>query len=430
MALFTFTAVRQDGTKFSGEREADDKHALVEALRAEGATALTADVARSRSHFRASASPTPTGDTEIAAGAARRGSIFSAQLSLSFIFGVPNSEKILFARNLSAMITAGLPLSRALTILERQTKNTAMKETITALGEDVRQGHALHDALAAHPKVFSKLFVAMARAGEESGTLAASLQVVATQMDRSYTLTKKVRGAMIYPSVVLCAMVVIGILMLIYVVPTLSSTFASLNTALPLPTQIIIFISDALIAHTVSIAAAAIVLILALVAALRSRIGKLIADRGVLAMPIIGSIIARINAARTARTLSSLLSSGVSALSALEITGQVVQNTRFQPVIAEARESVEKGKPISDAFVRAEHIYPVMFSEMAAVGEETGDLPGMLARVAEFYEDEVEQETKDLSTVIEPLLMLVIGAGVGFFAVAMIMPIYSLSSSM
>ncbi|HEX8993741.1 MAG TPA: type II secretion system F family protein [Candidatus Paceibacterota bacterium] len=413
MVLFQFTAVRQGGDVWNGVREAETKHELVEVLRSEGSTALVVE-----EQGKGSSEPLSN----------RLSHVLNFKISL--FSGAPSIEKILFARNLAAMITAGLPLSRALAVLEKQTRNARMKDVIIGLEESVRQGRLLHDAFADFPKVFSPMFVAMARAGEESGALADSLRTVALQMERSHALTKKVRGAMIYPAIVTIVMIAIGVLMLIYVVPTLSDTFAALGSDLPLPTKIILSISNFLINDAVLIVSVAAVLVGGLVAALRTRVGKRAVDRFVLVLPIVGSIVARMNAARTARTLSSLLSSGVSALTALEITHDVVQNTRFREVIEEAHHLVEKGRPLSEAFVEAENIYPVMFAEMAAVGEETGDASGMLVRVADFYEDEVEQETKDLSTIVEPILMVVIGGCVGFFAIAMIMPIYSLSNSM
>lgn len=405
MALFQFTALRQGGEKYTGTREAETRQEVIDALKAEGSVALLVDPVRGRPGRKK----------------------FSFKMVL--FERVKGSDKIIFARNLSAMIAAGLPLSRALAVLEKQTKSPALKKTLAAVGERIKQGDSLPEALAAFPKVFSPLFVAMTRAGAESGALPQALQTVATQMERSYELTRKVRGAMIYPAIVVTVMFGIGIMMLIYVVPTLAQTFASLNTDLPAPTRFIIATSNLFIQHGLLMAAAIAAFIFALVWAGRTGSGKKLIDRGLLYVPVVGGIVAKVNAARTARTLSSLLTSGVGALQALSITKDVVQNACFRPVIEEAHQAVEKGRPLSAAFVAAEKIYPVMFAEMAAVGEETGDLPGMLGRVAQFYEDEVEQQTKDLSTIIEPVLMVVIGGGVGFFAVAMIAPIYSLSSA-
>lgn len=401
MARFKVVAARADGSAYKGEREAADRQALLAELKAENLTPLSVS----------------------------EGKRDSLNINFTLFSRVPNAEKILFARNLSAMIEAGLSLARALGVLEKQTKNAAMKKIITGVLGEVTRGSSLHEAFGRYPHVFPKLFVAMSRAGEESGTLGKSLSVVAVQMERSSQLTKKVRGAMIYPAIVITVMIAIFILMLIFVVPTLASTFEDLHTELPAPTQFLINISNLFVTEAIPLAVGAALLIAGLIAAARSRLGKRAIDAALFRFPIIGGIVGKINAARTARTLSSLLSAGVPALTSLEITGDVVGNSVFMPVIKKAGELVEKGKPISEAFTDAEDIYPVMFSEMAAVGEETGDLAAMLARVADFYEGEVEQQTKDLSTVIEPLLMVMIGGGVGFFAIAMIAPIYSLSGS-
>ena len=408
MALFQFTAVRQ-GTNntFTGEREAPDKRSLVEALRAEGAVALIVESSRG-SH---------------------KMSLSNFNTAIPFLSRIKSTEKIIFARNLAAMIKAGLPLSRAVSILSRQAKSKVVQKVITSVEDELKQGTPLHAALSRHSNMFSKLFVAMARAGEASGTLADSLMTAAVQMEKSYSLRKKIRGAMIYPAIVLVVMMGVLVLMLIYVVPALSATFSSMGSELPLPTKLVLGGSNFVLQNGLLIAVGSVVCIIGLVILLRTRAGKEGWDKIILRIPIIGRIATKANCARTARTLASLLRAGVSSLIALEITQEAVPNTQFREVIAEARNSVEKGKPLSQAFIDASTIYPPMFSEMAAVGEETGDVPSMLARVADFYEEEVEEETKDISTIIEPILMVVIGGGVGFFAIAMIAPIYSISGS-
>ncbi len=401
MARFKVIAARADASAYKEEREAVDRQTLLAELKAEELTPLSVSELKKR----------------------------SLNLNITLFSRISNAEKILFARNLSAMVEAGLSLARALGVLEKQTKNAGMKKIITGVLAEVTRGSSLHAAFARYPRVFPKIFVAMSRAGEESGTLGKSLSVVAVQMERSYQLTKKVRGAMIYPAIVIVVMIAIFVLMLIFVVPTLASTFEDLHTELPAPTQFLIDVSNLFVTQAIPLVIAVVLIIAGVTAAARSRVGSHVIDLVLFRFPLIGGIVGKINAARTARTLSSLLSAGVPALTSLEITGDVVGNSVFTPVITRAGELVEKGKPISEAFIEAENIYPVMFSEMAAVGEETGDLAAMLGRVADFYEGEVEQQTKDLSTVIEPLLMVMIGGGVGFFAIAMIAPIYSLSGS-
>lgn len=401
MPLYTYNATRKDGSHYEGSREARNRTALFSELRREGETVISVS---ERKHT------------------------FSVQSVLNSMQSVSMSDKIAFVRNLSAMIQAGLALSRALSILERQTHNKKFKSVIVSLNEEIQKGSPLHASLAKYPAVFSPLLVSMVRAGEETGGLAQALSVVAIQMERTHALVKRVRGALIYPSIVVLAMVGIGALMLIYVVPTLSSTFKELNVDLPVSTRFILSASDFLTQHTLQALMYGAGIIALLWAALRTKRGKRTFEFCILRIPIIGGIVIETNAARTARTLSSLLSAGVSALPALSITRDVLQNSYYKEVLAEAGASVEKGQPLSGSFLRHEDIFPIIFSEMIAVGEETGQHSQMLLRVAEFYEAEVEQKTKDISTIIEPFLMLAIGGGVGFFAVAMISPIYSISN--
>jgi type IV pilus assembly protein PilC len=342
--------------------------------------------------------------------------------------GVKTEERIAFTKNLSAMLSAGLTLSRALSVIERQTHNRALKRIVTDIEAQVRKGNTLHEALARYPKVFSHLFIAMTKSGEESGTIADSLKVVARQMDRSYTLTKKIRGAMIYPCIILSAIVVIGVLMLMYVVPTLSSTFKSLGVALPLATRIIVTGSD-FMSHNVIIVFIALALFFgSIITFVKSRIGAKIILTVSMRLPVIGELVRETFGARAARSLASLLSSGVEMLSAIEITGEVVGENVFGSVLVEASARVKKGEQLSAAFADHSNLYPFFIADMISVGEETGKVAEMLSQAAEYYENDVEEKTKDLSTIIEPMLMLVIGVAVGIFALAMIAPIYSLSS--
>ncbi|MBU2103454.1 type II secretion system F family protein [Patescibacteria group bacterium] len=341
--------------------------------------------------------------------------------------GVKMDERITFTKNLAAMISAGLTLSRALSVIERQSTNKALKRIVIDLEERVKKGDAFHEGLAAHSNVFSELFIAMTKAGEESGTLAESLSVVARQMEKANTLQKKVKGAMIYPSIILSAVIVIGILMLMYVVPTLSNTFKELGVELPAATRAIVGASDFMANN--------VILVFILLGAsfgglfffLKSKIGGKTLLFVSLRLPIIGELVRETMSARGARALSSLLSSGVEMLSALKITSEVVGDNVFGKVVDEAAERVRKGEALSAAFTDHPKLYPLFVADMIAVGEETGKVADMLGQVAQYYETDVEDRTKDLSTIIEPVLMLFIGTVVGIFAMSMISPIYSLS---
>lgn len=400
---FSYKAVAEGGQVEESVREADDQFALAKDLKAEGKTLITAE------------------EKKLGAGLAKYNISFG---------GVKLTDKITFAKNLAAMIDAGLAVSRALSVMERQTKGKIFKEILHDLGEQVQKGASLSDALAKHPDTFSGLFVSMVRAGEESGKLGESLRVVADQMDRTYALKRKVRGAMMYPAIIISIMIIIGILMLIFVVPTLTATFTELDVELPATTRFIITISDFLKGNPFIFLGILIIVAVGGTAALRTRDGKRALEWTIIRLPVIGNLVKQANTARMARTFSSLLSSGVEVVSALSITGDVLQNTYYKRVFAEGEVEIQKGAPLSGVFAKHEMLFPPMVGEMIAVGEETGKLPSMLMQIATFFESEIEQRTKDMSTVIEPLLMVVIGVAVGFFAVSMIMPIYSISSGL
>lgn len=346
----------------------------------------------------------------------------------NFLGRVKMHELIVFYHNLSIMMLAGLSLSRVLSILERQTKNKKFKETIMSLAQEVSRGNTLSSGMGKHTTIFEPLVVSMVHAGEESGNLSDVLKVVGDQLEKSYLLKKKIKGALIYPAVVISVMIVIGLLMFVYVVPTLTVTFKELNVALPTSTKVIIWISDFLNNHALLGVVLLIGFALALKIWLGTKVGHRLFERGLFYLPIVGSLVRQSNSARTTRTLSSLLSSGVDMLEAITITQDVLQNSFYKDALKVAGERVQKGMTLSSVFVEYEHIYPLFVGEMVEVGEETGKLSGMLMNVALFYEEEVDSTTKNMTTIIEPLLMVVVGGGVGFFAVSMITPMYSLLS--
>lgn len=396
---FRFKAKNNKGEIVNGIREAADKFSLYKELRQEGTTVIEA--------------------FETKGG-------FSSIVQSSFSFGkVGTHEKIIFVKNLGGMIDAGLSVSRALSVLEKQTSKVSFKKVIAGLQSKISSGKPLSEAMASFPKIFPPLFVAMVSSGEQSGTLSASLKTVAAQAEASYMLRKKVRGAMTYPVIVLAAMVLIAIVMLIYIVPNLTETFRELDVPLPWTTRIIIFISEAFRADLLLSFGSIFGLMLGFIALSKSKSSRKIFDFFLLKMPIVSPLVKEVNAARTARTLSSLLSSGVQMVESARITGEVLQNSYYKRVMKEAEGVIEHGSPLSALFEKESEIYPAFLSEMVAVGEETGKLSQMLGEVALFYEDSVSQKTKDLSTIVEPILMLVIGAAVGFFALAMITPTYT-----
>ncbi len=401
---FSYTAQREDGEVYKGVAEAQDRFELYKIIRHEGGKVVSVTEGNGESIWNFT--------------------YWSARLST-----VPEQAKISFAQSLSAMLKAGLPLSRALAVIERQTSSPRFVNVLIAISNDVRRGSAFYEALAKFPNVFSSLFVAMVKSGEESGNLSGALRTIGDQMERMHSLKKKVRGAMIYPSIIVIAIIGIGGLMMVSVVPTLSQTFKELGTELPPTTQALIGISDFLVAHTLLAVVIVASVVAGILIAIRTKPGKRFMDWFFLHIPIIGSIVRELNSARTARTVSSLLGSGVPMVTAISITGEVVQNSFFRDVLRAAETSVQKGEPFSRAFLANEQLYPPLVGEMISVGEETGDLAGMLQNLADFYEEEVSRKTKDMSTIIEPFLMVIIGGAVGFFALAMISPIYKLSDA-
>ena len=266
----------------------------------------------------------------------------------------------------------------------------------------------------------------MVKAGEESGTVSSSLGIVANQMEKSYLLVKKVRGALIYPAVIISAMIVIAILLLIFMVPTLTATFEGIGAKLPLSTRVLIYLSRFLVEHTLLVLSAIVLFVVSLTLFWRSKIGRNLTDNISLRLPVIGEMIREFESARTTRTLSSLLSAGVEIVVALDVTLDVLQNHLYKNALQHARDAIQKGEPMSAVFVEYESLYPLFVGEMIAVGEETGKISNMLMNVASYYEGEVDQKTKDLSTIIEPVLMIIIGVGVGIFAISMLAPTYSL----
>lgn len=404
MAKFTYQGEDTEGKKVTEVVTADDRYAVY-------------DIARTNGH-------TISGITE------QTGFSFKNLINMEAVnyrlARVKQDELVMMTRNLGSMLTAGLTLTRALSVIERQSTNAKLKGVIKKIVARINKGDQFYEALREFPEVFSDLYTAMIKAGEESGNLAESLQTLAIQMERSSNLMKKVKGAMMYPSIVIMVMLIIAVLMMIFVMPQIIGTFRDMGTSLPATTKFLISATDFFANNTILAIGSIFGFIFGVIYALKTKQGKIATSWLVPKLPVIGILAKEMNSARTARTLSSLLNSGVDVIQALEITEEVLQNVFYKKIIRTARERVEKGTALSESFIERVDLYPVLVGEMILVGEETGKIAGMLGELAIFYETEVERKTKDLSTIIEPLLMVVIGAGVGFFALALIAPIYSI----
>lgn len=398
---YAYTAINKEGTKYTATLEAADKSVFYAEFKKIGDVLVSVKEAKAKGN-----------------------------IDLGFLRRIKTLDKIVFARNIANMLEAGLSLSRAINVIERQATNPKMAEVCRAINGAIASGKSFNEALALRPKVFSRLFVSMVKAGEESGNLNESLKHVSSQMEKSYLLKKKVKGAMMYPSVIMGVMVLIAILMMIYVVPALTKTFADLKVTLPASTKFVLGLSSFVQHHFIVGFIGLLVVIAGFYYAMKTRVGKRTFDALVLRIPVVSPILKESNAAYTTRTLSSLLSAGVDLLQAVRITEDVLQNSFYKDVLAKTEKVVEKGGTLSSVFNEEKKLYPVFVAEMISVGEETGKLASMLMGVATFYENEVEQKTKDLSTIIEPFLMVIIGASVGFFAVSMITPMYSVMNNL
>ncbi len=407
MPKFTYIGEDQEGNKVTQEVTADDRYAVY-------------DVARQSGHRISNIEESTQG----------LGKWLDIEKINAKLSRVKADELVMMTRNLGSMLTAGLTVTRSLSVIERQSKNPKLKRVIKEIVEKINNGGQFYEALKDTPEVFSDLYVAMIRAGEESGNLAEALKTLSVQMERASNLTKKIKGAMIYPAIVIMVMVVIGILMMIYVMPQITVVFKGMSMELPPTTRFLIATSDFFAQHTIVTLGVLFGTVMSTIYFFKSKIGKTVSSWTVVRLPVIGTMAKETNSARTARTLSSLLNSGVDVIQAIEITEEVVQNVFYKKILRDARDRVEKGTSLSEVFIERTDLYPILVGEMILVGEETGQISGMLGELALFYETEVERKTKDLSTIIEPLLMVVIGVTVGFFALAMIAPIYSISDGL
>jgi len=398
--IYSYKAKKLTGEETTGEREAKDRFDLARLLKEEGFILISFGEKRER---------------------------FKINFSfLDFFAKVPVSEKMMFSRNLAVMIGAGVSLHKSLKTLTKQTGNKKFKKILESVSDKIKKGDSFSDALKGYPGVFSSLFVAMVNAGEKTGKLEGSLDLIAEQLKRDYDLKRKIRGALMYPAIIVLAMAGIGVLMMIYVVPTLIATFEDLGVDLPATTKFIVFVSNFLVNNWLLALLIAVFFSAIFWYAFKTPASKKIIDYGILHMPLISPLVKKTNTARTARTLGSLFESGVNILESLDICRDVLQNHLYKDILRETRSAVEKGDTASKIFLAHPKLYPPLLGEMAAVGEETGKMSEMFFRVAEFYEEEVSAATKDLSTVIEPVLMIIIGTVVGFFAVSMIQPMYSM----
>ncbi|MDB4939608.1 MAG: hypothetical protein JWO40_33 [Candidatus Doudnabacteria bacterium] len=353
---------------------------------------------------------------------------FSSSM-MSRFSSVSLQDKILFVQNLSIMLKAGIPLTRGVKILSNQAKNPKMREILNVIYNEVESGKSVGEALAKYPNIFQNIFISMFKVGELSGSLDKSLEQLSIQLQREHELKSKTKGAMIYPSVVLFAILLVGVLMSIFVLPSLVGIFKDSNMQLPLMTRVVIAFVDFMSGHTFIALGIIFGVIGGGISIMRTNVGQRTFDKVLLYTPVFGEIAKKINMARFSRTMSSMLKSGTPILDSLSIAADSMGNTQYQDAIHQIAVDVRVGKSITASLLKYPHLFDYLVTQMIGVGEESGNVETILGEMAEHYESEVDDTMKNMSSIIEPVMILVIGGVVGVLAIALISPIYNLTSS-
>jgi type IV pilus assembly protein PilC len=338
---------------------------------------------------------------------------------------IKTRDIVIFTRQFSTMINSGLPLVQALTILAEQTDNKALSEVTRKVVFDVESGNTVADALSKHPRAFTNLYVNMVAAGEAGGILDTILLRLATFLEKNDALVRKVKGAMIYPAVIMSVAAIAVVTLLIFVIPVFAGMFASAGQALPLPTRIVIGASGFLKAYWWVIGAVIIIGGYSLKKYYATSSGKLVIDRLLLHFPVLGDVLRKSAVSRFTRTLGTLISSGVSILEGLEITAKTAGNRVIQDAIMQSRSSIAGGDTIAQPLQKSK-VFPPMVISMIAVGEQTGGLDEMLSKIADFYDEEVDSAVSNLLSLLEPIMIVFLGVVVGGMVVAMYLPIFDM----
>ena len=346
----------------------------------------------------------------------------------SFGSGVSGKDILVFTKQFATMIDAGLPLVQCLDILANQMDNAAFKKVVLAIKAKVESGSTFADALKDHPKVFDELFIQLCAAGEVGGILDTILNRLANYREKSEKLKRKVKGAMIYPVIVITVAIGVTALLLLKVTPVFAKMFTDFGSAMPAPTQFVIDMSNWLQNYILYILGGIALLVGAFVAFYRSDRGRKICDKLILQMPIFGPVIRKVAVARFTRTLGTMISSGVPILDALDVTAKTAGNRTIEQGIYYVRGKISEGKNIAGPLLETK-VFPPMVVQMIGVGEATGAMDAMLNKIADFYDDEVDTAVAGLTAMIEPLLMVFLGAVVGGFLVAMYLPIFSIAGA-
>lgn len=351
---------------------------------------------------------------------------FSLEKLRDSLTKIKTKEKLFFTRQLATMINAGLPIVQALNTLGEQISNKKFKEIILQIAGDVEGGLAFSEALSRFPDVFPKVYVALVKSGEVSGNLDKVLMNLATQMEKDYSVISKVRSAFYYPAFILVAMTAVIFLMMIYVIPQLTGIFQESGAQLPITTRLIISLSNFLVNFWYLVFILIIGAIFGFRSYINSEAGRRVWDNFKIKAPLIKNLLRQIYMERFTRTLGLLMQSGLSVLDALDITSEVVGNVIFKEIILKVKSKVEIGENISENLKQYPE-FPTLVPQMIAVGEETGQIDDICLRLSKFFEEEVDNAVKGLTSLIEPVLMVFMGIAVGILVSAIIMPIYQLA---
>jgi len=341
---------------------------------------------------------------------------------------VKESDIIIFARQFSTMIDAGLPLLQCLDILYSQQENPTFKKQLKHIKESVESGETFADALKKYPKTFNELFINMISAGEAGGILDVILQRLSAYAEKMAKLKKQVKGAMTYPGITLAVAVIVVGVILVFVIPVFEKMFSDMGSALPIPTQMVVTLSNFVVGHIIWIILGVIGAVFLFRQTYKSKKGRIFLDDLFLRLPVIGILIRKVAVAKFTRTTATMISSGVSILEALDIVGKTAGNKIIEFAISDVKVGISEGRSMADPLLES-GVFPSMVCSMIAVGESTGALDVMMTKIADFYDDEVDQAVKNLTDMIEPFMLVFLGVVVGGLVIAMYLPIFSMAAA-
>ena len=398
MGTFKYVAKGRDSSNVTGKIVAESKTAVIEELRKRQLTIIS--IAESKE------------------SAAQKVSFRSKK--------VKQDEIVIFSRQLATMIDAGIPIMQAIDALQEQVVHPIFKKVLGGIRDDIQHGNSLSVSFSKHPQVFDTLFTNMVRVGETGGVLSKILDRIATYLEKSLKLKRKVKSALIYPAVVVSMAIIITVILLVKVVPTFAGIYDSFNKELPAMTQLLITISNVLKQRLIWIIAGIVVITFAIIRWHKTERGAVVIDNAILKMPIFGELLRKVAISRFSRTLATLIQSGVPILESLDIVGKTIGNRVLELVIEDVKNNVREGESIATPLTKSK-VFPAMVVRMIAVGEKSGQLEKMLYKIAEFYDDQVDAAVEGLTSIIEPLIIGILGIVIGFIVIALFLPIINIT---